>query len=695
MTRCLRFGVLFSLLAVLIGCNGGAQTQPRTGDDGRPVAVPDDGPGGSVIAGPAGDAQRHDVSPVREPGLVVLHARWKSPQSTLETLARFTSLPAGSVSKGTNEIAREVVDEMLGRNVDGDAFAAVIDPAAPVDVIVLADVSRPGPLPEPRMGLALGLRSLSAAQQAVKGRPASIGEGLWRIGPEEKWGNGCALAAASGRTPARLVCAEKARDLEVLGPYMARNLPTVADADSDIHVELLLRGLLDKYGRQWASQARGLPVFAEEFKVGIPRFDAALMDAAASLAAEADELIKDADKIVLDASVSPGSGARLAVQLHFAGKRSWFVQTVTADASQAGPAPGIFWRAPSESDTVNYARMPDPARYEPVLATGRALLEGWLEHEKVGTAADRAALAKLVRIPFRKGAANVVAQGHFASKAMGASPTPAQLLEQTVGWTLVGVEEGGAELRAWLEDAVRTYNRPSLQSLMKKTLASDAEHLPKVRTVPLSPQLGGRGLAVEIVVPNLDAEMAIPMELPPPPLPPHGAPSPPPIGGPVGVRPPKPPGKGGNSVALHVLLMVDGDKSWIGVAANKDELVKLMAALKSGGEPLAKRPGLERLKREIHSSGTVTSLRGLLSYAMPSLWFLMIGRIGGGNDPLEEIKQAMDRTPSKASSPILAFGDVRDGARPSMTLTVEVPSGALKDAGALVTQLMTMTKQAP
>jgi hypothetical protein len=559
-------------------------------------------------------------------------------------------------------VVREMVRDIAGEDVDTNAFAAVIDISTPIDFVVVADVSRAGPVPEPMIGFSIGLRSLSEARAAAKGRPQKLGDGVWRLGPDKDWGDGCAIVASSGGSPGRLVCTESFRDLSKLAPYMARNLPTLAAQPSDLHLEVRFRNLFDKYGRQWTSQLRGLPILADQFKLGIPKFDEAVLEAATALGKEAEALMKDADSIVLDAKLDNSAGGKLAIAARFTGTRSWLVDMLTADAAKAGPAPGIFWRAPANSSSASFGRTGDPARWEPLLETGRALLEGMLEQEKMGTGADRAALAKLLRSTLPKDKATVFARGAFdgssASSGGGA-------LAESFGWMLWGVDDAAPDVKAWIREAVNLYNRPTVQSAARKELHVEAADLPKMKTIPAPAGLGPGALAVELTITNLDDLMdGRPMRS-------------------GGGKPNKDPVKG------YLLTMSEGGRSWVALGADKDKLVKLLGDVKAGTDTLTKRAGLERLKRESHVAATITTAEGLIASAKPGLWFSVMKPMGGGPDPFEEMTRVIKQMPNRGQSPIFMFYDATAGAQPHVDFTVEVPAGTLRDLGSLANKYLT------
>jgi hypothetical protein len=660
--------------AALAAACGGAPAAPPEAPPSAPTAAPPAAP----LKAAAEETREVDLRPVPAPGEVVFRMQARSVGQTLRTLAAFGKIPDTLVSAGVRQVLKEIAEDAVESPDRAAAFAETMDPEAPIDFVLVVDTQSRKSMPEPMPAVAVGLTSAQAAVRATGARPA--GDGLWRIdgGDGEREDDGCVIALAAGKAPARLVCAEDARQLGKLAPYLARTVPSEPLAAADLHMELALRGLLDKYGRGWANQARGLPVFAEELKMGNATFDRALLDAAQALADEAGALIADADGAVLDLSVDPQKGGRVLGELRLVGKRSWLARALLDGAHLAGPAPELFWRVPASATTVSYARAGDPALYEGILATGRILVEGMLDKAQFATPADRKAIAKLLRSPFAaKHTAGVSVSGHFAAPGAASGPKPGHpLLEMfgdTVGWHMFGVEEPPATIVAYAKELVATYNRPTLQAALKKELGSEANLLPTVKTVAAPRALGAGALDVEIA-------MTVPDGAIPPSAVPGGAP---PKAKPVTLR-------------VHLLVMGDGGRTWFGVAANRDGLAELMAQAKGaqpGPKSLASRNDLGRFKSEKHGSGFFVSLRGMFDSMKPSMEAAFTNK-GGAND-LAQLLQLFERMPHKGATPIVGFADAVDGARPSVKLVVELPREILVDAGFLVQEIIKLAGAKP
>ena len=649
------------LATTLLACNGAPPPATPAGgivaEDGTPL--PQDQAAQELAA------ESVDVSPVPAPGAVVFHLRWRSPQESIDSAAKYGQVPPQLVGGFTRDLVRGAVEEGLERQVDVNTFADAIALDAPIDMVLIADVSQGGQIPEPILAVSVGLSSLDRALGASKGRPKKIGNGVWRIGTQDKYGEPCAVVAAAGKAPARLVCGENENDLLKVAPFVARNVATLPEPPHDLQAKVNLRPVLDKYGRNWANQARGLPVIAEEFKNGIPAFDEALMRAADALAQEAGALIQDADSVVIDAGFDAQKGLTMGLGLQFAGKRSWLAQVMTDGAAKQGPPPAMFWKLPASSTTASYGVGGDPALFQPILETAQRLLVGKLEEEKLGTSADRQAFAKLLRLPGGKHVTTVSASGHFANPSKTPKGFFDEVLGSSVGWYVFGFDEPSAQIRAYLDDLQKAYNRPVLQAELKKEMGSDAKHLPVVKTVPAPRQLGAGGFDLSIVVPGLEE----------PPIDPSAQ-------------------QKTSDVEAHILVMADGNQTWVGFAFDREALADLMAKLKGAGQGpnLASNAAIKHLENEKHASATVLTLSTFVDAAKPIA--STIGAILGGSQS-SAIMSMFEQLPNKGQTPMIGVVDIVDGARPRVSLSLNVPRGTLQDVGFLIQKLAELDQASP
>lgn len=651
----------------LVGCAGGT---PEPTEPKPPVAATagpvEGGPSGPVVAEaePAGD-----VTPVPAPAEIVGVLRWKSPAATLASLAAYAKMPQGAIDGMVRAAIRELVQGELGSLLDAKVLADTVSTDAPLDFVIAVDTS--GTQPEVIMVSSVGLSSVRGALSSMKGTAQSLGPGLWRVGDEDSWGARCAIAAAAGRVPGRLVCGERFEHVQKLGPYVARTMATQPDAPADVSFELRLRGLAQRYGKQLVNQARGLPILAEQVKLGIPVFDLAIDDAVAALVDEAGPLVDDVDSLRLDLTVDARNGAVLTGKMQFAGQKSWTVGTLLEGADKAGPAPEIFWRLPKSSEVADWGWSGDPSRFDKMMRILRGLAEGGLEKAGFASAGDRTAIAKLLRLPFGKDVAMSVATGHFGSADATAKPAVGMLGElfgSSVGWSVGGIDEAPATIRAYLEEAVKAYNRGGVQAAFKKELGSDAKMLPSVRTVPAPKELGAGALDIEFKIANIEDPFAELQQLGAPPAPGKPAAKP-----------------ATTSLVFHVMLAGEGKRTWIGLGMERAALAKLLGSLKgtgSGPDALASHPGYDALRRGSHVSGGAMTLQTFINAMKPGLE--TAAQLGGGGPEIQQLMSALQQLPHKGETPMVMFSDVTLGSRPSTSFTMNVPRETLEDVGHIV-----------
>jgi hypothetical protein len=137
---------------------------------------------------------------------------------------------------------------------------------------------------------------------------------------------------------------------------------------------------------------------------------------------------------------------------------------------------------------------------------------------------------------------------------------------------------------------------------------------------------------------------------------------------------------------IHLLLMADGESTFVGLAADRDKLAKIMSGMKNGmknGAPdLKSRNDIEQLRNERHVQAGVTSIAGLVGL---SRWFIVERAMGPGDfRAVAELRELLERLPHKGRTPITAFGDVESGSEPRTAVRIHASPEALKDLGQLL-----------
>lgn len=619
---------------------------------------------------PPPSAPAVDLSPVAEPEGLVGLARWKNPAATATALGGCASVPQALVDQGKTLAVEEALKEALRGGVDPKAFAGVIATDAPVDMAVAFDpTSKKG---RPLVAFSFGLTSLDAAKSAAQAVAPVVEKspGVFKLDTRQV---ACVIAQSSGSTPARLICGEREKDVAALEAYLARTAPTTEPATSDLHAEVRFQPLEQKFDRDLKSGLAMLPTLAaSQASLGEPRFDGAVQKAATALADELGALAGDLDKMTFDFGVDPTKCINTSLALKFRASKSWLVGTMTDRADRAGAPPAIFWRAPKDSDSVIFGRAADPARYTEMLATFRAMIEGGLGKLGVGSAADRKALADLFTVVTSKDATSVTAKGRVELPKPAKASKQADVdsvLNNALGWYLIGVDQPSAPLAKQLKDFVAVANRKGLIDPIKKELGPEGSKLiPSIKTVAAPAPLGKDAIDVEVKVANVPANALSKLS------------------GRKGEAKAKDAGEK-ITVTLHVLLMADGNNTWIGFGANRDAVVKHMLISKSGApdtDTIATLPGLDTLKSAKNISGGYMTLAPIISSVVHSPALQDKGQAS------EEVARIAAGMPNKGLSPIFLQSHGAGGASPFFDLELDVSKETLQDISYLVQAALTM-----
>ena len=656
-----RFGVVSLFFAGLFACEPtpvAAPPQPKPVE----VAPPTEPTAAADAAGP-------DMSPVPEPADIVQIGRWRSPISTASNLASCAGVAPIIVEVN----ARMGVDMLLRQFIRGGdtrKLAGLVALDAPLDLVTMLDPEeRPRP---PRFALAIGLTSLDGAKVAIEeqGKLSELVPGVWRV--KGSRGASCAVAASAGATPARLVCADREKTLSALAPYLARTMPSLDLGGGDMHVEARVSVLEKRYGTSLRSTLRVLPdSFATEYGIGDQRFDRLLFESGVATADDAGKLIADVQRITVDARTErSGACLRATADIDFSGKTSWIAQTLTDRLDRSGPPPAIYWRQPKDSDLALYGRGVDAARFSAVITRLRELFDAALASEGVA-AADRKKLTELIGLPYGKDTNTVVSHGavNVPIPSAGGKDAEKKIVEAgfagVMGWTLIGMDQGPDEMKKQLKATVDAFKLAGVQSKLKKEMGSDANMMPVVKSVAAPASLGAGSEALEITFPNIEV---------PQPRSARGAQK----------APGKPPVM---SLKLHVLLMADGDSTWLAIGAAKDELVKRLAEVKAGAgdkDQLASRAGLDPLRNGKQMLGGFLS--GALAARKVSTFLTGVEAIEPGElgQQVLALPHGLNSLPNGGRTPIfLTVGGAPGATTTRLSLAVELQQGTFEDGRSL------------
>jgi hypothetical protein len=623
-------------LALPIALGAACASAPPPEEHPQPSATASSAPSASV-AGPV-----YDLSPVAAPANVVVQAHAKSLSATMQ-----------GVGVNADLVLKTFFQQAFGKkglrlDVDGDKLAAVVASEAPVDVVVALPDSGTDPL----IAVAAGLRNVEDAKTALNAS-REIAPGMWAFGGEKAKAV-CVVAAANGLVPARLICGPGDRDVKALGPWLARSASSIPST-TDATIDFDLKPIDAKYGNDIRKAVPLAPRFVVgQWGLGDKQFDKALETAAAGLANEGVALLSDLDKAHVDLTLSADKGVTLDGKLMFKGKSSWIAQTSSHSTNVNAPA--MFFRLPADSASATFSMFHDPADYEGMKKVGKDAVEGLLSFAGIGTDAERKKVSALLDLPLVKDMAFVSGSG-FAHVSRAATPKTDQekfdaFFDAQTGWRLVGTNVKAETVTKWLRDAAAAYNQPGIQ---KEIGAKQKEGLPlPIVKTPAAPAKLGKG-AFEL---DVSAKL----------------------------------GKDKNAPTLtfYVLVMADGDESWVAFGVNKDELVERLAMVKNGApkeKTLDSRADVAQLKSERAVSLGYMTLDSFQS--LGSSWFTMRSDKAGANwdDMLKQngqLEAMLAGLPNKASTPIVYEASLTSADPLVSRFTLNVPKGTIADVAALI-----------
>ena len=587
-----------------------------------------------------------DLSPVTAPANLVVTYH-----------AKDLSGPFAMVGVKTDDALRMILHEGLGKHglkldVDPDKIAALIAPEAPVDALVaLSDQS------DPFIAVAVGLHALDDAKTAFNAT-TELKPGMWQV-PGAR--STCVVAAATGLVPARLICGPGQRDIEALGPYLARgasSLPTTPDGALDID----LAPVNAKFGADLKRLIPLAPRFAlSQLGLGNPQFDKALETAAEGLATEGVAYVGDLQHIRMNLTFSTTAGFSMDGTVTLKpDATSWIAKTASHTTNVA--APDMFLREPADAASATWSSFHDPADYEGIKRVGKDLVEGVLAKFNVGNEAERKKVSALLDFPFVKDMVFVTAGGFGHVTKVVDPKTDNQkflaFMDGQTGWRLFGTSAKPDTVTKWLRDAVAAYSQPGIQKEIAR-VQKDGVPLPAVSTPPPPAKLGKGAFELDVQI-KVTGDKAKDKNAKPPTT---------------------------IAMTLFVLVMADGDQSWIAFGFDKDRLVERLAMVKAGApkdKQLGSRADVASLAQGSHASQgfmTLESFRGLASS-----FFLMrsVDAGSGGKAPFDELLGAEKKLddmiaalPNKAATPI-AFQVTQS--QPNVgTFSFTIPKGTLAD----------------
>jgi len=629
-SRWVSYNVLLGALpAVLVGC-------------GAPAAPVAPAPSASALSAvPIVKEEPADLTPVAAPPELIALARFKKPQTAIETVAAWANFPYK-------------LHDVLPPELKG--LESVVAWDAPLEAAVAIDPLGEGKVSQPLAVVSLGLTSLDGALDYARGQGQPVSKvraGVYRIGDAK--GVSCTAGLAIGSAPARLVCGNRSHDVDGLFNYATRGLPNEPLPNVDFQLELRLEPVKKKYQAEIGSARLLAGFLLREVQVDNPRFDRALSDVAYTLIDEATAVVHDLDKVRLDTNLDSAKNL-IDVRLgyRFAGQKSWLVQGSSEALATVGPVPDLFWQLPADSTAASFGAGWKPARLKPIGHTLAELLDGYLESEKV-PAGLRNQASKTVELLFDQNANLVHAEGELSEL-----PSDPLLAADArfFGWHLAAVEGEPKNLFALFDGLQATLASRDLARLLKTRLKANAA----------VPKFSAHGVQVRGFKPGAKAyRLDIPREL----FDKYA----------TGQLKSDLAAKGKNvakTAPLTVVIAFDGERSWAGMSPDEKVIIKRLEALKDPKTPVLRgREGLDTLKSKPRAAGGFLTLERFAG---------KLGALAGRDADAAKLFSAL---PHHGQTPVL-FSSELNASGPEITTTISLPRAAVEDLGALIPVLVLM-----
>ncbi|MEB2310761.1 MAG: hypothetical protein OZ921_16590 [Sorangiineae bacterium] len=626
-------------LALLAGCGGGGAKPPAAPAKSGDAVMPTE-----HITSEA----RPDLSPVPAPEGLIAVARITNPGGLADRALGWTGLPLDWRALLTKK--------------DPDLLR-VLAPAASIDAALVLDPASSDDDPKFLAAVSVPLSSLDLALELARKNSASVQmvrPGVYRASMH---GSDCALAAAAGPAPARLVCGDNDAQVDALLPYVTRTLPTERLTSSDIHFEFRAAPVQMRYVPQLRRlRQMALGALLGKLELDSPAFDRALSDVVHSVADEALTLVEELDTFAIDAWLRDDPALIEAkASLRFKGSSSWAVQTLLDAGKRAAPPSDMFWRLPADAGAASFSVGAAPKRFEPIGHTLGELADGYLAHEKMPRK-TRDQVVDLLEGLFSLSSGAVTAHGSLPAATAGrdqpveSGASAREKFRSMLGWYVIGVDVQAETYRKLLGTLMSVFNDPQL----RKPLGVDAKLFPKLTTRAAR----GAGLA-----PGSKAYvLTLPGEL----LKDFDGPSF--VEGEAGPRKkqvvPAP-------LSIVLILMPDGARTWLGISTDEAVLSAKLAQVRkpAGDQSLEKRAGLGALRTGKVISGGFMTVAGVLDSpnALSEL----------GISPGTLLRAA----PHHGETPILMSFTVEPGAAPSLVWRSTTPRAVVEDLATIGTSV--------
>jgi len=549
-----------------------------------------------------------DLSPVAAPPGLFVVGRLKTPVAFIDRVGAWLGMP-GPVFDMIPGRARELV--------------RLFDPEAPIEVAAMFSADNKN---QPFAGVfSLGLTSLAAAVEGAAAQGIGVtekGPGVFEV---DFFGSGprCVAAVALGRAPARLVCAQRRREIEALLPFATRGLPNLELGPRDIELSIDFVPVVDGF----QDELDGARLFAgfllRRAELDSPRFDRALAAAVNGFTDDLVLLARDANKLRIGGGLSEERGElTLDFDFDLRQQKSLVAGMFVDMAKRSAPPPASFFTLPGDVEVGTFSHGVDRALFSNVQSSIAEVVDAFLEHEKVGKPGrDRArgiidAYFELVRPAVAGWREDPAADGKDGSFGVIVYDEPPKLFAA-----------GVADLGGLLSDR-------GFRAMLKKRLELSLKELPTARFVPL------RGAAIPAGTRAL--VVTIPKELA------------------ENVRRAIPSSSANAKTlpeSLAIVVAPHGSGTVIAYATTPAVLTEVLSGFLSGkGPTLAERPELQPLKNLRASGAYFLTVGGLINAVSKGLG-----------------KQARSTPSQKPEPPLVVRVEPLPGKAPGTRVGVTVP----------------------
>lgn len=448
----------------------------------------------------------------------------------------------------------------------------------------------------------------------------------------------CTLGRALGPSPARIVCAGTRHAVDKLAAYALTTLPTHDFGGGSAVLELFPSRAVKGKEEQWARVARLLSSVAGWGSQSSDRLF--LEPMLETVLPELVDLSGDVEKGRFALEESAGDVV-ISGRLELGRARSWSARTL-ADVASQPDAREMFFRLPESSTLAWFSSGPREARVD----EARKSLSSWLKNY-MGPK-FRAETSDLIASTFLPRAPMVYGQGDLVdsdARDQGGGKRIYDKTLSTYGWHVMGYAEKAALYERELDRGMNAYNSGDLRNFAYRELSRLCPGLTKITRRPALGGLPRGSVLYEMRLPGKFFDDCANR---------YGR----------SKGPPAP------AASLSVILVPDGNVTWIGLAAEEAILRKQLATVISKKDTLARDASLEALKGGDAKLGGFVSLAGLGG----------LERFLSMDDYVSWSRPLLSARPNKGKTRMPYRFDVsRSGERSTLSLSARMPRGMAED----------------